>query len=159
MTLRSELHVPAVDEELVKRLAPLAAEIDGARPGEWEDLLDEFNRLSPVSRTFGDFQGVYGAEEHDVYVRRLLATRSLPTIPDLSRDDVAAAFQRILDPHCPDHERCFLLNTLALNLSDPMISDLVYWPEEYFGDGNNARNMTATEMADASLAGRAARGN
>jgi hypothetical protein len=152
MTLRRELNPPPIDEELVARLAPLAAEIDGARPGEWEDELDEFNRLSPKALTFLDFQGISGGEEHDVFIRRLLATHNLPRISNLSRDDIVAAFERILDADCQDHQRWFLIDTLALNLGDSQISDLIYWPGEYFGDGDNSREMTAMEMADAALA-------
>ena len=157
MTIRSELNVPPIDEELVARLAPLAAKIDGARTGEWENALEEFNRLSPRPLAFNDFQGIYGAEDHDVYVRRFLATHNPPTIPNLSRDDPASSFARILNPDCPDHEQWFLIDTLTQNLADSQISDLVYWPGEYFGDGDNAREMTATEMADAALARQAER--
>ncbi len=152
MTLRSELNVPAIDEMLVLRLAALAAEIDGARPGEWEDALEEFNRLSPCPRSFDDFQGIYGGEEHEAYIRRLLATHQVPIVSSLARDEIVSAFERILDMQCPDHERCFLIEALKLNLGDSQISDLIYWPGIYFGDDDNSRNQTPAEMADTALA-------
>ena len=157
MTLRSEFLVPTVDEPLAVRLAALAAEIDGARPGEWEEALEEFNRLSPCPQTFDDFQGIYGAEEHEDYVRRLLVTYQVPVVSDVARDDIVSVFERILDTQCPDHERCFLIEALKLNLGDAQISDLIYWPGNYFGDDNNARNLTPAEMADAALASKAQR--
>jgi hypothetical protein len=132
MTRRPELQPPAIDEALVSRLSELAAEIDGARDGEWEERLEEFNRLSPTALEYEDFQGIYGGEEHEEFVRRLLTTNHLPVIDDLSREDIVAAFQRILDPECPQHEQWYLIKTLSSNLDDPQISDLVYWPNAYF---------------------------
>lgn len=157
MTLRPEFKVPEVEEELVTRLGTLAGEIDGARPGEWEDALEEFNRLSPSPLTFDDFQGIYGAEEHEDYVRRLLVTHQVPIVSNLAREDIVSVFERILNSQCPDHERSFLIEALKLNLGDSQISDLIYWPGIYFGDDNNARNQTPAEMADAALARKAQR--
>ncbi|MFN9364028.1 MAG: hypothetical protein ACK6CE_04400 [Planctomycetota bacterium] len=45
MELRPELKPPVLDDKLVERLAELADKIDGARPGEWDEWRDEFNRL------------------------------------------------------------------------------------------------------------------
>lgn len=150
MTRRPELHPPPIDETLVTALSNLAAEIDGARPGEWEEALEEFNRLAPTPLKFEDFQGIYGGEEHQEYVRRLLATSNLPAIADLSREDLIEAFQRILDPECPRHEQWFLIQTLSKNLDDPQISDLIYWPNEYFKKVVLAE-LSPEQMADAVL--------
>lgn len=47
MNLRPELQPRKRDNALAARLAELASKIDGARPGEWEELLAEFNKLAP----------------------------------------------------------------------------------------------------------------
>lgn len=146
MTRRPELHTPPLDESLVTTLSQLAAEIDGARPGEGEAALEEFNRLSPTPLKIEDFQGIYGAEEHEEFVRRLLATSQLPVIEDLSRDDLIDAFRRILEPECPQHEQWFLIQTLSKNLDDPKISDLIYWPNEYF------QKVVLTELSPEQMA-------
>jgi hypothetical protein len=70
--LRPELMPPALDEAKVARLAKLAATIDGARPGQWEDLLEEFNREAGTSLEYDDFQGIYGGMDHDTWVRAVL---------------------------------------------------------------------------------------
>src|SRR5262249_3393795 len=71
--LRPELMPPALDEEKVQRLARLAAHIDGAAPGLWEDELAEFNREAGTALEFLDFQGVSGGQDHDAWVRNVLA--------------------------------------------------------------------------------------
>jgi hypothetical protein len=67
--LRTELMPPSVDEAKVRRLARLAARLDGASPSgtdpaAWENDLAEFNRKAGTALAIGDFQGIYGAEEH-----------------------------------------------------------------------------------------------
>jgi hypothetical protein len=79
--LRPELLPPALDEAKVHRLARLAARLDGAMPGQWEEDLTEFNRLAGTTHTITDFQGIYGAEEHDTWVRRLLRGRCIGILP------------------------------------------------------------------------------
>ncbi len=76
MNLRPELMPPKLDEAKLSRLAGLASKIDGALPGLWEELLEEFNCEAGTSLEFADFQGIYGAEEHDTWVRRLLTQQA-----------------------------------------------------------------------------------
>ena len=155
MALRPELRMPPLDEALVARLAVLAATIDGARPGEADELLAEFNALAGTSLEADVFQGIYGGEEHEVWVRRLLLTRLAPVVADLTRADLIAAFARIVAwNERSEAERDYLVATLEKSLGDPQIEDLIAWPGEYFGDGDNGRSLTPEQMADAALAKR-----
>lgn len=45
-----------------------------------------------------------------------------------------------------EHEIDFWVEMLAVNIPDPRVSDLIYWPGEYFGDGNNARELTPEQV-------------
>ena len=155
MTLRPEFQTPSLDENLVARLADLAARIDGARPGEADEELAEFNALAGTTFDADAFQDIYGGEEHEAWVRRLLSTRLAPVVADLTRDDLVAVFARILARNDrSEEERDYLFATLAKSLDDPRISDVVYWAGDYFGDGDDARSRTPEEMADAALAKR-----
>jgi hypothetical protein len=155
MNLRPEFQTPPLDETLVARLADLAATIDGARPGEADDELAEFNALAGTTFEADDFQGIYGGEEHVQWVRRLLLTRLAPVVSDLTRDDLIAAFARILArDDRSEEDRDYLCATLHRSLDDPRIEELIDWPGEYFGDGDNSRSLTPEEMADAALAKR-----
>ena len=89
MELRPELMPPELDEALVARLAKLAARLDGARPGQWEEDLAEFNRLASTNIPFEEFQGIYGGEEHEDYVRRVLCYRLIKPVPDVTRAELA----------------------------------------------------------------------
>ena len=96
MQLRRELNPPALDAALVARLTDLAASLDGAAPGQWEDNLAEFNRLAGTAIPFEEFQGIYGAEDHEDYVRRLLFRRHLAPDPALTPEEMAEIVSRVM---------------------------------------------------------------
>lgn len=147
MNLRREFVLPELDEDLVKRLTWLANELDGARPETAIDMLLEFNQLAGTNIPFEDFQDIYEGVDHDTWVRRVLLRQRVAKIENLTLDDLIAVFQRFAPLDCSESELSFLLAQLEYNLADPRISDLIFWPGEYLGDGNNSRELTAQEMA------------
>src|SRR5262252_161590 len=96
MELRPELMPPALDEALIARLAKLAAGLDGARPGQWEDDLDEFNRLAGTSIPFEAFQGIYGSEDHEDYVRRVLYYQRVKPALGVTRAELTEVVRRAM---------------------------------------------------------------
>jgi nucleoside-diphosphate-sugar epimerase len=148
MDLRPELRPPALDEAKVARLAKLAARIDGAYPGQCEELLEEFNREAGTNFTFADFQGIYGAMDHETFVRHVLSKPAARGVPDVTRDDLLELLTRLCNAEGAEHEQQFWLRLLEAKLPDPRLSDLIYWPGEYFGDGDNARQLSPREILD-----------
>jgi hypothetical protein len=150
MQLRPELMPPTLDQALVARLAQLAAGLDGAAPGQWEDDLAEFNRLAGTSLPFEEFQGIYGGESHEDYVRRVLYRRRLTLDPALSPEEMAEIVSRVRAGG-KDHD--FYLELFVVNCRHPCGTDLIYWPDlvpEFQG-----REPTAQEIAGLALRGRA----
>jgi hypothetical protein len=147
MELRPELMPPALDEALVARLARLAGRLDGAQPGQCEDVLDEFNRLAGTAFSREDFQGIYGAQDHEDWVRRALYQRSLWPSPDLSRTEMAEIVSRVMA--CGD-DRIFFLELFLVNCKHPSGTDLIFWPN-LFPELPQDRAPTAQEIADCAL--------
>src|SRR3954469_7885857 len=96
MELRPELMPLALDEALVARLARLADRLDGARPGERDEELAEFNRLAGTTIPLADFQGIYKSENPEDFVRRVLYQRSLIPDPSLSRAEMVEIVSRVM---------------------------------------------------------------
>ncbi len=88
MELRSELRPPLLDQSLVNHLAELADKLDGARPGEWDEWLIEFNKLARTEIPFEHFQGIYGGECHVDWVRRLLFEKLIRPAQNVTRDEL-----------------------------------------------------------------------
>lgn len=142
---------PPLDEKLVQHLAEIASRLDGSNEDETESLLDEFNRLAGTSIPFAELQGIYGAEEHEDYVRRVLTDKMTNANPSLTRDALAEMLRRVCENPSDDAYVQFVFSTVEKTYGDNQISDLIFWPGEYFGDGNNSREMTPHQMADAVL--------
>ncbi|MCY1461663.1 hypothetical protein D9M71_793420 [compost metagenome] len=56
-----------------------------------------------------------------------------------------------MDADHPQNTTDFWLEMLALNIADARISDLFFWPGEYFGDGDNARELTPEQIIETAL--------
>ena len=135
----------------LQRLAALAARLDGGDENADASILAEFNQLAGTSIPFSEFQGIYGAEEHIDYVRRVLTDRATQALPGLERDVLATMFAKVLADTCDNAYLQYVFTTIKKTFGDNQISDLVFWPGEYFGDGDNQRELTPELMADAVL--------
>lgn len=106
---------PKLDEDLVQRLATLAARLDGGDEVADASLLDEFNQLAGTDIPFSEFQGTYGAEEHIDYVRRVLTDRATEATPDLSREGLVEMFAKVLADPCDDAYLHYVFTTIKKN--------------------------------------------
>jgi hypothetical protein len=147
MELRPELMPPILDEARVARLAKLADHLDGARPGEWEDDLAEFNRLAGTAIPFEEFQGIYGGESHRDWVRRVLFRRALAPVPDLSREEMVEIVSRVM---ACGADRDFYLELFLVHCKHPSGTDLIYWPN-LVPELPQDREPTAEEIADVAM--------
>jgi hypothetical protein len=151
MELRAELLPPVLDEALVGRLAELAARIDGARPGQWEEQLAEFNGLAKTAIPFTEFQGIYGGEDQENWVRRIMYQRSLRPDPALSRAEMAEIVSRVMAGG-KDNE--FFLELFLVNCNHPSGSDLIFWPK-LVPELPRDHQPAAEEIAELAMRGRA----
>nr|WP_180203137.1 hypothetical protein [Pseudomonas sp. SbOxS1]NYU02765.1 hypothetical protein [Pseudomonas sp. SbOxS1] len=151
MALRQELMPPHLCETRVARLADLAAEIAGADQDRARNLLAEFNREAMTHLTFLDFQGLYGAQDHDTWVRQILAAPYERRLKGISQSELIEIARRVMNADSPEHATDFWLKMLVLNIPDVRVSDLFFWPGEYFGDGDNARELTPEQIIETAL--------
>ena len=147
MELRPQLMPPALDEAKVARLARLAGRLDGARPGEWEDDVAEFNRLVGAAVRFEECQGISGGESHRDWVRRVLFRRALAPVPDLSREEMAEIVARVM---ACGADSDFYLEVFRVHCKHPSGTDLIYWPD-LVPELPQDREPTAAEIADLAM--------
>ena len=147
MELRPELMPPKFDKALVSRLARLANRLDGSRADQSEDELSEFNPLAGTTIPLKDFQGIYGAEDHEDWVRRVLNCRSLSPINDLSIPEMIEIVSRVRTC-AEDHD--FYLELFLINCKHPSGSDLIYW-SNLVPELPQDHEPTAAEIADLAM--------
>lgn len=130
MKLRPQLEPPKVDEQLAGRLAELAAKIDGARPGEWDDWLAEFNQLANTSIPFEHFQGIYGGEDHIEWVRRILHDQLTKPVDDVTREELIEIVRRAMPQNGYSDAEAYMA-ILDKNVPRSKASNLIFYPPDY----------------------------
>jgi hypothetical protein len=147
MELRPELMPPVLDEAKVARLAALAGRLDGARPGQWEDDLAEFNQLAGTAIPFDEFQGISGGQSHRDWVRQVLYRQAVAPVPDLSREEMAEIVSRVKGPGA---DRDFYLGLFGVNCRHSSGTDLIFWPD-LVPELPQGREPTAKEIAELAM--------
>ncbi|MCR9198938.1 MAG: hypothetical protein NXI04_09860 [Planctomycetaceae bacterium] len=130
MKLRPELQPKPVDERLAHQLADLAAQLDGAPSGVGDDWLEEFNRLAGTSIPFDHFQGIYGAEEHIDWVRRLLGEQAAQPVADVTREELIEIVRRAM-PQNGHRDAEAYMTVFDTNVSRPNASNLIFYPPDF----------------------------
>jgi hypothetical protein len=161
MELRPELVPPVLDEATVVRLSVLAARLDGARPGEWEEDLAEFNKMARTDMQLVDFRGIYRAEEHEDWVRRLLCHEHVKPAKNVTREELIEILRRATAPDIHIHEREAYMAIFDANVPLEKASNLLFYPPDYdsatnTGDGGrpiSEYNPTLEQIVDWALAG------
>lgn len=140
MKLRSELQPPKLDEELVSQLSELANSIDGADSQSASQLVENFNSLSGLTMNYIDFQGIYGAEQHSDWVRRILSLKLVKIVDNVTRDELIEVLRRT--EITPDMTQEEYLKAEAYeivfnaNVPMPNASSLLYYPLDYDARSN-----------------------
>lgn len=93
----------------------------------------------------------FGSVGPDVFAKRqLVAWDKVPT--DLTKDEMLEMVDGVCGVTKADElQRDYWLACLRANTGDEKISDLIYWPGSYFGDGDDTRVMSSSEILETAL--------
>jgi hypothetical protein len=150
--MRPVLETP-VNDELIAQTTRLTEHIyalhESGRP--YDPLLAELTALVGSVVTPFDVDSAFGSVSprsfaHDLHVR------SLAIPDDLDRSEMLDLLNRVLNPKRGELRVPYWLACLARSTGDKKISDLIYWPGEYFQDGDNNRELSAEEILETALA-------
>lgn len=81
---------PVLDEPLVSRLTKYAEEIGCGHQEQTRSQVAAFNREAMTALEFIDFQGVYGGQSHDTWVRKVLATPYERRLTDVTKQELVS---------------------------------------------------------------------
>jgi len=148
MLEREVATVYSPDPALVSELAELAATLDGGHAEADAELVDRFNALAGSQLTFRDFQGIYGAQEHDEFVEELLVSLHTPAAPSLDRAELVRLVQSVLDDPVNDKLIRHAEATIDKTLGVSGFTDAIFWPDLFFGPDRAGGEPTAEQIAD-----------
>lgn len=149
--MRPELRDP-VDQDKLHQLLPLTTAVFDLheRGSDYVEELKQISRL--LGRVVGqiDVLGAFGSTDADGFAMRL-AIDWHDTPMDLSEPELLELLDAVCEARGNDDLIEYWVRCLALNTGDSRISDLIFWPADYFGAGYDGRELTPTEMLDVAL--------
>ncbi|MFK3769234.1 hypothetical protein [Pseudomonas putida] len=142
MVLRSVLMPPKLDEQLVSKLTGLSEEIDCGKRDLTQHLVIEFNQLAATAFDFLDFQGIYGGQDHDTWVRKVLYGPYIKPVADITTDELVEMMRRVMECEGAEHEVDFWIFMLEVNVPNERLVDLVFHPQVYFADPEFSQELS-----------------
>ena len=95
-------------------------------------------------------EGAFGCGNYETFALGLLLS-SKPIPHDLVYDELLELVSRVYRAEGSKHLATYWIDCLRVNTGDDRIFELLFYPGDYFGDGNNQREMTPREILDAAL--------
>jgi hypothetical protein len=87
----------------------------------------------------------FGSVKPETFARRqLVSWDNLPA--DVTEQEMLEMVERIDKAKGDELQLEYWIACLRVNTGDAKISDLIFWPGSYFGDGDNARVMSPSEI-------------
>jgi hypothetical protein len=150
--MRSVLESPVAPDQLA-RTTRLVEQIYGLHEtGQpYQHLRAELGQLVGHDVTALDVHSAFGSVTPQEFAHSILA-RSVTIPSDLSHSEMLELFQCLVDPSEGELRTSFWLACLRENTGNSRISDLIYWPGEYFGDGDDSRELTPQEALRIAIA-------
>jgi len=154
--LPARLQPPPVAAADFRRWCDLCTEIEalatGNEDGRLSTLLAEWNGKAHHEYTPVEFKTYYGAVSKEEFVRDALSPRPR-WIEDLTFEEAREAVAAIMSAEPTREDTCHALRVLDLNLPGGELSDLMYWPNEWFGDEQMLRvELTPAQVLEYAMA-------
>ena len=153
--MRPELLNPVRDKRRKDAAIAMAHELYRLHEAgrDYSDRLPEFSENVGRPVSVADVHGAFGSVPAESFAKDLLADRS--AIPkDLSEGEMLELIERICKADGTESQISYWLNCLEINTGDERLSDLIFWPGEYFGDGDDSRELSPQDILRTAIANR-----
>ena len=149
--MRSEIKAPG-DQDKILKLHPLTERVyylhESGEP--YAEVLNEISRI--LGRIVGqtDVLGAFGSISSSEFARRLaIDWRLIPS--DFSKSELLELLDAVCEVRGDQVTIEYWLRCLALGTGDDRVSDLIFWPDAYFGAEYDGRDLTSVEMLEVAL--------
>lgn len=112
---------------------------------DFSSMIEQWNSRCEREYEPIEFTTYYGASSTEVFVREAL----LPTpvkISDLTYEEIFSVFDAVLSGDLTEPELSYYLSWLDVNFPNSNISDLIYWPDQWFNDEKLLQLELSTEQ-------------
>jgi hypothetical protein len=134
MPIPDRLRPPPISDDDLRSYTELCQAIeDGLEmKDDVSELLTRWNRRAGREYLPSDFN-YHGAQDTEVFISKALFGAP-PLVADLTYDELRSVLAAVCSADLPEAEDDWFIEWLERNLPGSNISDLIYWPNEWFGD-------------------------
>jgi hypothetical protein len=115
-----------------------------------EALVSELERIIGKKIHPFELHSAFGSIRPETFAKQLLTSES-DFISDLSLPEMKHLMARLTSVQGDEYQLSYWLECLTKSTHNPRLSDLIYWPGEYFGDGDNTRILSDDEILEIAL--------
>ncbi|MCA8277640.1 hypothetical protein LGN17_34720 [Burkholderia sp. AU30280] len=149
--MRAELRDP-VDHDKLRHLLPLTRAVFQLHENgrEYDAELQQISRLLGDDIDHADVLGAFGSTSADEFAKWLAIDRhAVPT--DLSEPELLELLDAVCACRGSEALIDYWVRCLSVNTGDGRMSDLIFWPEAYFGAAYDGRELSPSEMLGVAL--------
>lgn len=133
MPIPERLRPPTPTEQEMRAYMELCNRIENARASDVEPLLARWHERARRTYTHAEFKSYYGAVDIETFVGEMLL--GLPEfVPDLTHAEALEVLRSVTAVELPEDVNSYFLEWLEVNLPNSNITNLIYWPNHWFGD-------------------------
>lgn len=150
--MRPELLTPVDDSDRLGAAAAIACEIYRLHEAgrDYAARLRELGAVVGRSVAVEEAHGAFGSVAPEAFAEQLLAAGA--TVPtDLSEAEMLELLDRVRRAEGTEAQLDHWLACLRANTGDERLPDLIFWPGEYFGDGDDSRELTSQDILRTAL--------
>ena len=133
MPIQTRLRPLTPSTEELREYIALCNQIENASEDEAGPLIARWNARAGMEYTYPEFLSYYGAVSIETFVGEMLLGQ--PTyVPDLTYPELREVLCARLALELSDAVDSYFLGWLEVNLPGSNVSNLIYWPNIWFGD-------------------------
>lgn len=135
MPIPERLQIPPVPPEQIEAMSPLCDAIEDAYSAEDAvELLAEWNNRASRIFEWHEFRSYWKAIDKEDFIREALQPAP-QYVADVTWPELLAVAESVRSAELPDEAaQSYYLHWLEANLPGANVSDLIYWPNVWFGD-------------------------
>ena len=152
MAIPERLKLPPVDQQLIDKMSELCDEIERELEsgGTAEELLSKWHSHAHCHSEPADFQTYWRAISRETFVLNALSPQPIYD-SNLDYSEAFAVLEAVSNVTISESECQFYLDWLKAQFPGSNISDLIYWPDVWFGNESLFRDEGGAFKPEAEL--------
>jgi len=152
MPIPLRLRLPILSDDLVRQMLELCQQIERAleSPSQATSLLRRWNQHATRNYELSEFRHFWKAISEETFVREALTPRPMFDV-DLHYAEALAVLECVCEASLPETQLAYYLDWLEAQFPQSNVSDLIYWPDEWFQDPALFREPSGAFKPEAEL--------